>query len=491
MLTDRRTLMTQGALLGAGLTATGIAPALAAQTRPARAGAFVSKRPAPGARKFVSAAVEQEIARVTRMIGDPEVAWLFANAYPNTLDTTVNMGTVDGKPDSFVITGDIPCLWLRDSAAQVKSYLHLAKRDAKLRDLFRGLIARHARSVLIDPYANAFMEDPSAKTSLSWAQQDETEMRPGVAERKWEIDSLCYVMRLAHGYWTATRDPAPFDAGWADAMRAIVRTFREQQRKTGPGPYKFQRASRQPTETLLAGYGAPTRKVGMIHSGFRPSDDACQYQLFVPANLFAVTTLREMAQVANEARGDAALATAATALADEVAAATAQHGTMKLPDGTDVWAYEADGYGNAIFMDDANVPSLSSLAWLGCVPAGDARWQRTAKAAWSEANPWFFKGTAGEGIGGPHQGMDYIWPMSLIVRGLTATDDATILQCLATLKRTHAGTGFIHEAFEKDDASKFTRDWFAWANGLFGEFILHIAATRPQLLKAPLDNIRV
>ncbi|MDJ0275655.1 glycoside hydrolase family 125 protein [Sphingomonas sp. 2R-10] len=491
MLTDRRNLMTQGALLGAGLATGALAPIAVAQTRTAPAGGYVSKRPAPADRRFVSPAVEREIARVSRMIADPEVACLFANAYPNTLDTTVKMGRVDGKPDSFVITGDIPCLWLRDSAAQVKSYLHLAKQDAKLRELFRGLIARHARSVLIDPYANAFMEDPTAKTNLEWSQVDETEMKPGVAERKWEIDSLCYSMRLSHGYWAATRDATPFDAQWADAMRAIVRTFREQQRKDGPGPYKFQRASRQPTETLLAGYGAPTRKVGMIHSGFRPSDDACQYPLFVPANMFAVTTLREMAQVANEARKDSGLANDATALANEVAAAVAQYGTMKLPDGRDVWAYEVDGFGNAIFMDDANVPSLSSLAWLGCVPAGDARWQRTAAAAWSDANPWFFKGTAGEGIGGPHQGMDYIWPMSLIVRGLTATDDATILKCLATLKRTHAGTGFMHEAFEKDDASKFTRSWFAWANGLFGEFILHLAATKPQLLKAPLDAIRV
>lgn len=488
MPTDRRTLMTQGALLGAGLAMGGMAPLAMAQ---GKASAFPSKRPAPADRRFVSKAVEQEIARVSRMIADPELAWLFANAYPNTLDTTVRMGMVDGKTDSFVITGDIPCLWLRDSAAQVKSYLHLAPKDAKLRELFRGLIARHARSVLIDPYANAFMEDPTAKTSLEWAKVDETEMKPGVAERKWEIDSLCYVMRLSHGYWTTTRDAAPFDAGWAEAMRAIVRTFREQQRKDGVGPYKFQRASRQPTETLLAGYGAPTRKNGMIHSGFRPSDDACQYPLFVPANMFAITTLREMAQVANEARKDSALANDATALADEVAAAVAQHGTMRLPDGRDVWAYEVDGYGNAIFMDDANVPSLSSLAWLGCVSPTDARWQRTAAAAWSDANPWFFKGKAGEGIGGPHQGMDYIWPMSLIVRGLTATDDATILKCLATLKRTHAGTGFMHEAFEKDDAAKFTRDWFAWANGLFGEFVLHLAATRPQLLKAPLDRIAV
>jgi len=464
---------------GAGLLAAAATGPLSAQTAVA---AFAGKRPAPAERKFVSRAVEAEIARVSKKIADPEIRWLFQNCYPNTLDTTVSMGIVDGKPDAFVITGDIPCMWLRDSAAQVKPYLHLAKQDPKLAELFRGLIGRHARSVLIDPYANAFMHDPAARTSLPWAQQDETDMRPGVAERKWEIDSLCYVTRLGYGYWRETRDPRPFDSTWAESARTIVRTFREQQRKTGPGPYSFKRASKQPTETLLAGIGAPTRKVGLIHSGFRPSDDACTYPLFVPANLFAVKALREMAEIASGARGDAQLANDATALANEVQAALAQYGTMRLPGGRQVWAYEVDGYGNTIFMDDANVPSLSGLAWLGCAAADDPLWRRTADAAWSEANPWFFRGKAGEGIGGPHQGEDYIWPMSLIVRALSTGDDAVIRKCLATLKATHAGTGFMHEAFHKDDASKFTREWFAWANGLFGELILYLAATKPHIL---------
>lgn len=449
-------------------------------------GRFTSHRPAPADRRFTSKAVEAEIARITKQIADPELAWLFTNCYPNTLDTTVKMGSVDGKPDAFVITGDIPCLWLRDSAAQVKPYLHLARHDPKLVELFRGLIGRQARCILIDPYANAFMEDPSAKTNLKWALTDDTEMRPGVAERKWEIDSLCYAIRLAYGYWTETGDTVPFDSTWAESARAIVRTFREQQRKNGPGSYRFQRPANQPSETLLAGLGAPTRKVGLIHSGFRPSDDSCLYPLFIPANLFAVTALRELAKIAQGARGDAALANDAAALADEVERALGQHGTMRLKDGREVWAYEVDGYGNAIFMDDANVPSLSGLAWLGCVPADDPLWQRTADAAWSEANPWFFRGTAGEGIGGPHIGEGQIWPMSLIVRALTSTDDATILKCLATLKSTHAGTGFMHEAFDKDNPAKFTREWFAWANGLFGELILHLAATRPHLLAAKL-----
>jgi meiotically up-regulated gene 157 (Mug157) protein len=471
MKLDRRELI-------AGAAALSAAPAIGAATK------FPSRRPAPAERRFTSPAVEAEIKRVSAMIADPEIAWLFANCYPNTLDTTVKLETVDKEPDAFVITGDIPCLWLRDSAAQVKPYLHLVRADPQLRRLFRGLIGRHARSILIDPYANAFMEDPAAHTNLSWALKDQTEMKPGVAERKWEVDSLCYAIRLAYSYWRETGDTAPFDTTWNEAARAIVRTFREQQRKDGPGPYRFQRVANQPTETLLAGYGPPTRKVGLIHSGFRPSDDACLYPFLIPSNLFAVTTLRELARLAQATRGDSPLASDASALAAEVEGALAAHGTMRLGNGREIWAYEVDGYGNAIFMDDANVPSLSGLAYLGCVATDDARWRMTADAAWSDANPWFFRGRAAEGIGGPHVGEGQIWPMSLIIRALSSRDDAVIRRCLAILKRTHAGTGFMHEAFDKDDPAKFTRSWFAWANGLFGELILHLAATRPALLKA-------
>ena len=473
MRIDRRTLLGSAAAFV-------IAPATAAPRD------LPSRRPPVADRRFTSPAVEREIARVSALIADPELRWLFANCYPNTLDTTVKMGLVDGKPDAFVITGDIPCLWLRDSSAQLHPYLPLVRQDATLRELFRGLIARQARSILIDPYANAFLEDPAGKTNLSWALHDETEMRPGVAERKWEVDSLCYPIRLAAGYWRATGDKAPFDAAWAESARRIVRTFREQQRKQGPGPYSFRRAASQPTETLLSGEGNPTRKVGLIHSGFRPSDDACLFPLFVPANLFAVTALRALAMLANETRGDGRLAADSVALAQEVETALARHGTMHLPDGREVWAYEVDGYGNAMFMDDANIPSLSGLAYLGCVRRDDARWRRSAAAAWSPANPWFVRGRSAEGIGGPHVGARQIWPMSLIVRALSATDDATILACLRTLKATHAGTGFIHESFDQDDPAKFTREWFAWANGLFGELIVELAAHRPHLLRAKL-----
>ena len=445
---------------------------------------FPSNRPAPGERKFVSKAVEREIDRVSALIKDPELAWLFQNCFPNTLDTTVFMDTAGGHDDAFVITGDIPCLWLRDSAAQLRPYLHLVRGDAQLTRLYRGLIRRHARCVLIDPYANAFMRDPAALTTLDWSRTDKTEMKAGVAERKWEVDSLCYVLRLAHDYWQASGDTEPFDATWAQAARTIVATFKAQQRVAGPGPYRFQRRSDQPTETTLAGIGVPTRKTGLIHSAFRPSDDACTFPCNIPGNLFAVAVLRELAQMAGAILRDAALSAEALALADEVEKAVYKHGTMQLPDGRQVFAYETDGYGNHLFMDDANVPSLLGLAYLRCVAPDNPLWRTTAAAVWSEDNPWFFRGTAAEGVGGPHIGEGQVWPMAIIVRALSSKDEGVIAAALKTLRNTHAGTGFMHEAFDKDDPAKFTRKWFAWTNGLFGELVVKVADQYPHLLAA-------
>ena len=445
---------------------------------------FTSNRPPVGDRRFVSKAVEREVNRVSTLIKDPELAWLFQNCFPNTLDTTVFMGTANGHDDAFVITGDIAALWLRDSAAQLRPYLHLVRGDGQLTRLYRGLIRRHARCVLIDPYANAFTRDPASTSGLDWSRTDRTEMKPGVAERKWELDSLCYVLRLAHDYWQASGDTEPFDAAWAEAARTIVATFKAQQRVTSPGPYRFQRRSEQPTETTLAGIGVPTRKTGLIHSAFRPSDDACTFPCNIPGNLFAVATLRELAQMAGAVLRDPALSAEALALADEVEQAVYKHGTMRLPDGRQVFAYETDGYGNHLFMDDANLPSLLGLAYLRCVAPDNPLWRTTAAAVWSEDNPWFFRGTAAEGVGGPHIGEGQVWPMGIIVRALSSSDEAVIAGALKTLRNTHAGTGFIHEAFDKDDPAKFTRNWFAWTNGLFGELVVKVADQYPHLLAA-------
>jgi meiotically up-regulated gene 157 (Mug157) protein len=471
------------ALRTAALAAAGASIDPRAALARAAAPVFPSRRPAPGERRFTSPAVEATIARVKLEIADPELAWLFENCFPNTLDTTVRPSERDGKPSTFVITGDIDAMWLRDSSAQVWPYLPLAREDPSLARLLAGVVRRQTACILIDPYANAFNDGP---TGSEWAK-DLTEMKPELHERKWEIDSLCYPVRLAHGYWRATGDASVFDGEWRAAAAAIVRTFREQQRKEGPGPYSFGRTTSVPYDTLpLGGYGNPTRPVGLIHSGFRPSDDACIYPFLVPANHFAVASLRELALISEMVTMDAAFALECGRLADEVAAALARHALVPHPRQGTVWAYEVDGFGNALFMDDANVPSLLSLPYLGCATAGDPAYVRTRRLALSEDNPYFFLGTAGEGTGGPHVGLGMIWPLGITMRALTSTDDAEIRSCLRALKTTHAGTGFMHEAFHADDPARFTRKWFAWANTLFGELVLKLRAERPALLREAL-----
>jgi len=443
-------------------------------------------RPAKGDRHFTSAAVEALIPRLQRNMGDAALATIFENCFPNTLDTTVLPGSFAGKPDTYIVTGDIDAMWLRDSSAQVWPYLPLAKEDAQLRELLEGVIRRQARMILLDPYANAFMRDEKA-APLSWAVNDKTEHHAGVGERKWEVDSLCYTIRLAHGYWRATGDTQPFDSGWKEAAWTIVRTFRAQQRKQGPGPYSFQRESAVPSDTLpLGGFGNPALPVGMIFSMFRPSDDACIYPLFVPANLFAVVSLRKLAALATHAADDAKLAAEAEALATEVERALAQHGKTQHAQFGEIWAYEVDGYGNALMMDDAGAPVLLSLPYLECCGIEDPVYRRTRQFVLSERNPYFCRGTAGEGVGSPHEGLNMIWPMSIVYRALTTTDEREIQQCLRSLRDTTARTGFIHESFQKDDASNFTRPWFAWANTLFGELVVKLAAERPALLAASL-----
>lgn len=474
---DRRSFLRNSATLAAGAALFAKTDLLAQYTK-----RDLTQRPAEGERLFRSQTVEDAITSISRDIADPQLRTIFANCLPNTLDTTVFPGTRDGKLDTFVITGDIDALWLRDSSAQMHPYLPFAKSDAKLATVIEGLIHRHAMCILLDPYANAFRRNPTDKP-LDWAVQDATDHKPGVGERKWEVDSLCYPIRLAHGYWKTTGSTAAFDNEWIAAMQLVLKTFREQQRLHDHGPYHFQRRAENPTDSvILSGYGAPTKPNGMLHSIFRPSDDACTYPLFVPANLFAVAALNMLAEIA-KSLGNAQLANDAASLASEVATATKAYGQLKHARFSEMYAYEVDGFGNVNWMDDANAPGLLSIAYLTGIPLKQPVYRNTRAFSLSDSNPYFFKGSAAEGVGGPHVGMDYIWPMSITMRALTSTEDAEILSCLKMLRNTTAGTNFMHEAFHKDDPAKFTRPWFAWANTLFGELVLKIHAERPVILR--------
>jgi len=348
-----------------------------------------------------------------------------------------------------------------------------------LKDMLAGVVNRQSRCILIDPYANAFNFGP---TGSEW-EKDLTTMKKDLHERKYEIDSICYPIRLAHGYWKATGDASIFDEQWQNASRLIVRTFKEQQRFNGPGPYKFQRETAVAYDTVpLGGYGNPTRPCGMIHSMFRPSDDACVYPFLVPSNLFAASVLNQLGDIYETVVKDSSFAAECRALSDQVSAAIKKYAIVKHPKYGSIYAYEVDGFGNALMMDDANVPSLLGLPYLSSSPDASL-YERTRRFVWSAQNPWFFHGTAGEGIGGPHQGKDMIWPMSQIIYAMTSNSDAEIRRSLEMIKTSSAGTGFIHESYFKDDPKRFTRSWFAWANTLFGELVATLAVKKPTLLQ--------
>ncbi len=443
---------------------------------------YTSKRPPIGERLFVSTAVEKKIKEVQELLkGNPRLAWMFANCFPNTLESTVHYRIIDGEDDTFVYTGDIPAMWLRDSGAQVWPYVQLANDDARLKKMLRGVILRQFKCINIDRYANAFNDGP---TGAGW-QSDATDMQKDVFERKYEIDSLCYPIRLAYWYWQVTGDTSIFQQLWLHAMDNILLTFHEQQRKDGLGPYHFFRMTDRTYDTVgWQGYGAPVKPVGLIASVFRPSDDRTSLPFLVPSNFMAVSSLRKAAEILEKVNRQPAKAKDCRALADEVEQALKQYAVVDHPKYGKIYAFEVDGFGNRLLMDDANVPSLLGMGYLGDVPLDDPIYQNTRRFVWSEDNPWFFRGKAGEGIGGPHIGYNMVWPMSIMMKCFTSQDDEEIRWCMRTLLNTDAGMGFIHESFNKDNASDFTRPWFAWQNTLFGELVLKLIADG----KAPLLN---
>ena len=432
---------------------------------------YESQRPDAKDRLFVSEAVEAKINEVVKLLENDRLAWMFANCFPNTLDTTIHP---NGEYDTFVYTGDIHAMWLRDSGAQVWPYLQLINDDPELKRLIAGVILRQFKCICIDPYANAFYKEEDKRGE--WTS-DMTDMKPGVHERKWEIDSHCYPIRLAYEYWKVSGDDSIFSDLWVSAMENVLKTFREQQRKDGVGPYTFMRKTHRSFDSLSNnGNGTPVNPVGLIVSSFRPSDDATTLQFLVPSNFFAVTSLRKAAEILSVVNKRKDLADQCLELAEEVETALKKYATYNHPEFGTIYAFEVDGFGNRLLMDDANVPSLLAMPYLGDVDVNDPVYQNTRRFVWSESNPYFFRGKVAEGIGGPHIGYDMAWPMSIMMKAFTSQDDAEIKWCVETLMKTDAGTGFMHESFNVDDPDDFTREWFAWQNGLFGELILKIIA---------------
>lgn len=407
-----------------------------------------------------------------KLAGRPKLLGMFKRCFASTLETTTKR-MEDGS--TFVITGDIPAMWLRDSSAQVRHYIPLAAEDAELGAMIEGVVRRQMMYVGIDPYANAFNESPNDERY----DEDLTDLNPWVWERKYEIDSLCYPLHLAYLLWQNAGTTTQFNGTFRKAAALIIELWRKEQNHEQDSDYRFVRRNCPVTDTLPRdGKGTVTGPTGMTWSAFRPSDDACDYGYLIPSNMFAVVALRELAKIARDVLGDVELETEAERLAAEIDAGIRAFGIVNHPQFGDIYAYETDGLGNYKLMDDANVPSLLSIPYLGYTGNDDPTYVRTRNFILSEHNPYFFSGKEAAGIGSPHTPHRYIWPIALAMQGLTAREPEEKLRLLDLLERTDGGAGMMHEGFDADDASKYTRPWFSWANMMYCELVLDVCGIR-------------
>jgi meiotically up-regulated gene 157 (Mug157) protein len=411
----------------------------------------------------------------------PKLVSMFKQCYPNTLETTVELL---GDETTFIITGDIPAMWLRDSSAQVRPYIAECAGDKNLQRLIRGLIHRQANNIITDPYANAF----NKKADGSGHQSDFTEMHPLIWERKFELDSLCYPVQLCKDYWDATQDTELFNDSLHQALRVIVNTMRIEQNHDRHSSYSFERSEEHrvlPSDTIpFKGKATRTNYTGMVWSGFRPSDDACKFGFLIPANMFAVVILGHIIEFAENTYQDHDLAVTAHELRAEIEFGIQTYGVYRHPKHGPIYAYETDGFGNYNLMDDANVPSLLSIPYLGYRSMDDAIYQNTRAFVLSKDNPYYYEGSYAKGIGSPHTPQGYVWHIGLIMQGLTSKDLKEQDAIIQMLLHTNAETGFMHESFHPDHPERFTRSWFAWANSLFGEFVWKWAEQRVLIEEA-------
>ncbi|KFY88367.1 hypothetical protein V500_06366 [Pseudogymnoascus sp. VKM F-4518 (FW-2643)] len=464
-----------------------------------------SQRPAPSCRTFESQDVEDTIDRMNKTMRDPDLFQLFQNAFPNTLDTAIKWhGTAEGSDEelTFVITGDINAMWLRDSANQMQSYLPLLKpatSSNSIASLYRGVINLQARYLLTSPYCNSFQ--PPVESGIppaeNGASTDDrvfpTYTNQSVFECKYELDSLAAFLEVSSNYYKATNDIDFFKKyKWVDAINAILDVATTMMEPTynengsvNTSPYTFTRQTNRATETFANdGFGNPSApNTGLIRSGFRPSDDATIYQFLIPSNMMFASYLASTAEIMSALPGHKSLGNRMAQMAVSLRESINKHGIVNDPVHGRIYAFEVDGYGSRNIMDDSNVPSLLSAPFIGFVDRKNKVYQNTRKVILSTANPYFMKGPVFNSIGGPHVGPGYGWPMASIIRIMTSDDDAEIKQTLGELLFTTDGLGLMHEGINSFDSSKWTRQWFSWVNGLFGQMILDLEERKPYILK--------
>lgn len=415
--------------------------------------------------------LDEVAEQVDAAIGDPVITEMFRTVMAENLPAVAELAP-DGT--TYLLTGDIPAMWLRDSAAQVRPYLLLCDRDPALADTLVGVFRRQLEFIVIDPYANSFKRG----TEPSPHADDRADAPPQVWERKYEIDSLCFPIELGYALWRITGDHDHLDQRFRTVATMILdvwETELDHERST----YYFERDIGLDSETLSRdGRGEPVGPTGMSWSAFRPSDDACVYNYNVPGNMFASVALGYLQVIAKEVLGDPALADRAAELQESIRNGIETHGVVDHPEHGRVYCYETDGLGNHLLMDDANMPSLLSMPLSGYRPADDPTYLATRAMILSKDNPYFYAGTAGEGIGSPHTLPGYAWPIAIAVQGLTALERQEKARLLRLLADTTGGTGRMHESFDVNDPTQFSRSWFSWADAMMCELVLDLTGYR-------------
>ena len=406
--------------------------------------------------------LHKRVEEFTKNINDERFQKMFHQCFFNTLNTTAFFEE-DGSV--FIITGDIPAMWLRDSSAQVMQYLFFANECPSVKDLILGLLKKQFTYILIDPYANAFNREANGNGHIF----DLDKQSPWVWERKFELDSLCYPLWLLTKYYDKTGDKSCLSSLFLQAFDKIIEVFKREQKHSERSTYYHKIAD--PDREAWCGHGDPVSNSGLVWSGYRPSDDKCAYGYYIPGNMFIVAVLTKLERIFKEGMGDDCRAGVCHDLVAEIQAELEKYSIVE-KNGKKIYALETDGLGNYNLMDDANIPNLLSMPYYEYPYIDRAVYNNTREYMLSSSNPYYYTGKVLTGIGSPHTEKDFVWPLSVIIQALTSDDEGEIIKCVQMLINSTSDTGYIHESVHKNDDKRFTRPWFAWANSLFAYMIL-------------------
>ncbi len=408
---------------------------------------------------------------VEELIKDAKVSDKIKNMFRKCMLNTMTTTLVQQKDSAFIITGDIPAMWLRDSAGQLRAFLNLPDKTGKVFDAIGAVIKKQFKYIVIDPYANAFNIEANGNC---WTDIDKSNYKsPWTWERKYELDSLCFPVELAYLYWKQSGRKDIFDATFLEGIKNILKVFETEQHHNEKSEYFFIRDNGIEQDSLCNnGKGNAVGYTGMIWSGFRPSDDACKYGYLLPSNMFAVVILKYLIEIIESNYSEEAqLIPGIRKLILEIEEGIEKYGIIDHPAFGKVYAYEVDGLGNYNLMDDAGIPGLLSLPYIKYCKAEDEVYQNTRKFALSKENPYYFEGAYGKGLGSPHTPDGYVWHIGMSIQGLTAIEQKEQQEILDMFARTDANTNLTHEGYLADNPETFTRDWFSWSNSVFCEFV--------------------